>query len=102
MLTNVEGAMALIALLVALSLKPWRMLQGSLLTPALAALALLPWLWLAAGYVLDMWFQLVPGKWIVDSDLASEMMLAKILNQEGSILSHSWYYSTELRDVNMQ
>ena len=49
--------------------------------------ALLPWLWLAAGYVLDMWFQLVPGKWIVDSDLASEMMLTKILNQEGSILS---------------
>ena len=46
MLTYVEGAMALIALLVALSLKPWRMLQGSLLTPALAALALLPWLWL--------------------------------------------------------
>lgn len=42
--------------------------------------ALLPWLWLAAGYVLDMWFQLVPGKWIVDSDLASEMMLTKILN----------------------
>ena len=34
--------------------------------------ALLPWLWLAAGYVLDMWFQLVPGKWIVDSDLASD------------------------------
>ena len=64
--------------------------------------ALLPWLWLAAGYVLDMWFQLVPGKWIVDSDLASEMMLTKILNQEGSILSHSWYYSTELRVVNMQ
>ena len=64
--------------------------------------ALLPWLWLAAGYVLDMWFQLVPGKWIVDSDLASEMMLTKILNQEGSILSHSWFYSTELRVVNMQ
>ena len=44
--------------------------------------ALLPWLWLAAGYVLDIWFQLVPGKWIVDSDLASEMMLTKILNQD--------------------
>lgn len=34
--------------------------------------ALLPWLWLATGYALDIWFQLVPGKWIVDSDLASE------------------------------
>lgn len=24
--------------------------------------ALLPWLWLATGYALDIWFQLVPGK----------------------------------------
>jgi uncharacterized membrane protein len=30
----------------ALWLQPWRMLRGPLLTPALAALALLPWLWL--------------------------------------------------------
>ena len=38
--------------------------------------ALLPWLWLAAGYGLDLWFQLVPGRWMVDSDMASEMMLS--------------------------
>lgn len=31
---------------VALWLRPWRMLRGPLLSPALAALALLPWLWL--------------------------------------------------------
>jgi uncharacterized membrane protein len=31
---------------VALWLRPWRMLRGPLFTPALAALALLPWLWL--------------------------------------------------------
>ena len=31
---------------VALWLRPWRMLSGPLLSPALAALALLPWLWL--------------------------------------------------------
>ena len=30
----------------ALWLRPWRMLRGPLLSPALAALALLPWLWL--------------------------------------------------------
>jgi uncharacterized membrane protein len=46
MLTLIEGAMALLALVVALSLRPWRMLQGALLTPALAAVVLLPWLWL--------------------------------------------------------
>ena len=46
MLILIEAALALIALLVALSLKPWRMLRGPLLSPALAAVALLPWLWL--------------------------------------------------------
>ncbi len=64
--------------------------------------ALLPWLWIAAGYALDVWFQLVPGKWIVDADLASEMILTNILNREGTILSHNWGYSTEIRAVNMQ
>ena len=63
--------------------------------------ALLPWLWLAAGYVLDIWFQLVPGKWIVDSDLASDMILANILNKEHSFFSYSWYYSTEIMAVGL-
>ncbi len=46
MLNGLEIALCVLALLVALSLRPWRMLDGPLLTPALAALALLPWLWL--------------------------------------------------------
>ena len=46
MLIWFECALALIALAAALSLRPWRMLRGALLTPALAAVALLPWLWL--------------------------------------------------------
>jgi uncharacterized membrane protein len=46
MLTLIEGALALIALVIALSLRPWRMLGGALLTPALAAVVLLPWMWL--------------------------------------------------------
>jgi uncharacterized membrane protein len=46
MLMLVEAALALTALVIALGLKPWRMLQGPLLTPALAAVVLLPWLWL--------------------------------------------------------
>ena len=62
----------------------------------------LPWLWIAAGYLFDLWYQLVPGRWIVDSDLASEMILSDLLNQEGSIISHNWYYSTELSVLQMQ
>jgi uncharacterized membrane protein len=41
-----ELLLGLVALAVALSLRPWRMLKGPLLTPALASLALLPWFWL--------------------------------------------------------
>ncbi|MDP2415905.1 MAG: hypothetical protein U1D25_15060 [Hydrogenophaga sp.] len=46
MLTGFEILFAFCALAVALWLRPWRMLQGELLTPALAALVLLPGLWL--------------------------------------------------------
>ena len=48
----------------------------------------LPWLWMAAAYLFDLWYQLVPGKWIVDSDLASGKILSHLLNTEGSIYSH--------------
>jgi uncharacterized membrane protein len=41
---NLLMAAACVAL--ALWLRPWRMLRGPLLTPALAAVALLPWVWL--------------------------------------------------------
>lgn len=60
------------------------------------------WLWMAAAYLFDLWYQLVPGKWIVDSDLASEMILSDLLNKEGTIISHNWFYSTELKVVNLQ
>ena len=46
MLTSLEAVLAMISLVVALFLRPWRMLRGPLLTPALAAVVLLPWLWL--------------------------------------------------------
>lgn len=46
MWTGLNLLIAVPSLAVAVWLRPWRMLQGPLLTPALAALALLPWLWL--------------------------------------------------------
>ena len=38
--------MAVACVLLAAWLRPWRMLRGPLLTPTLAAVALLPWVWL--------------------------------------------------------
>jgi uncharacterized membrane protein len=46
MLFSIELSIGLLCLGAALWLKPWRMLEGPLLTPALAGLAILPWLWL--------------------------------------------------------
>ena len=46
MLFAIELVLSLTALVVALWLRPWRMLSGALLTPTLAALVLLPGLWL--------------------------------------------------------
>jgi uncharacterized membrane protein len=46
MWTGLNLLIAVPCLALAVWLRPWRMLQGPLLTPALAALALLPWLWL--------------------------------------------------------
>lgn len=46
MLFFIELALGLLCLGVALWLKPWHMLDGPLLTPALAGMAVLPWLWL--------------------------------------------------------
>jgi uncharacterized membrane protein len=46
MFSAIEWGVAALAIGAALWLRPWRMLGGALLTPALAAAALLPWLWL--------------------------------------------------------
>lgn len=67
----------------------WRKLGGSVWR-------ILPWLWLLAGYAVLVWYQLVPGRWLVDGDMSCEMILCKMLNEEKSILSHNWFYSTEL------
>lgn len=46
MLVWLEATLALLALAVALSLRPWRMLQGGALTPWMATIVFLPLLWL--------------------------------------------------------
>lgn len=60
-----------------------------------------PWLVLAAAYVLNLAFYAMFGMHNMDSDLASEMIYANLLNEEGKLISTSWLYSTELRVVSM-
>lgn len=66
------------------------------LTPELAWRAA-GWLWLAAAWLAGVALVWRFGRTLLDSDMASEMVLADLLNREGGILSSNWYYSTELR-----
>ena len=42
----------------------------------------------------------VYGQYNLDSDIASEFVLAQLLNEEGRLMTDSWFYSTELRVVS--
>ena len=57
---------------------------------------LFPWVWLAAAYCVTMLVLCLYGRNYIDSDMASDMVLAELLNQEGGVLSTQWWYSTEL------
>lgn len=43
-----------------------------------------PWIWLVAAYCITMGVLCVYGRSYIDSDMASEMILADLLNQEGA------------------
>ena len=55
------------------------------------------WVWLAAAWLAGVALMWRFGRSLLDSDMASEMVLADLLNREGGVLSQNWYYSTELR-----
>ncbi len=58
----------------------------------------IPWAILALTWLLAMIFQYKYGELFLNSDLAAEMLLAKEMNDSGSILfAKDWCYSTEIR-----
>lgn len=64
---------------------------------------MLPWLWLLGGFGIMLLYHIGPGHALVDGDMAGEMILADLLNQEGSfLLSDNWYYATEIHVFFMQ
>ena len=58
-----------------------------------------PFIWLAGGIIWDVWYYIVRGKMMLDSDASANMVLADVLNSEHSLtgLSRNWLYSAELR-----
>ena len=54
------------------------------------------------GLILVGWISWFHGDRLLDSDMASELILGRLLAEENAILSTNWFYSTELRVLNTQ
>lgn len=61
---------------------------------------ILPWAVLALCYLFTVGVFAAYGAHNIDSDMASEMVLAQLLGEEHAFLSENWLYSTELRVVS--
>ena len=59
-------------------------------------------LWLIGCFAYACYFVAKYGSCFLDADMSSELVLGKLLSEEGGILSKNWYYSTELRVINNQ
>lgn len=62
----------------------------------------LPWVCLIGLFCFLSVFMWIHGDALTDSDISSEMLLARILNEEHALISKNWFYSTELRVLNIQ
>lgn len=56
-----------------------------------------PWLVLAGAWLFSAGLFACFGMHNIDSDMASELVLAALLNEKGRLVTSSWYYSTEIR-----
>jgi len=61
-----------------------------------------PMLFIAIGYFVNLFYVHVNGWNLLNSDASSELVLSKLLNQTGGIMTKQWFYSSELRVVNTQ
>lgn len=60
----------------------------------------LPLLVLIACLAVSVGIYAAYGQHNLDSDISSEFVLAQLLNEEGSLVTDNWFYSTELRLVS--
>ena len=57
---------------------------------------ILPWVWFFGCIAALFVFMQLRMDYVLDSDMASELVLSKLLASENAILSANWYYATEL------
>ncbi len=58
--------------------------------------------WLVVWYLAACLFVAKYASNFIDADMSSELVLARLLADEGSLISKNWFYSTELRVLNTQ
>lgn len=63
---------------------------------------ILPIVFMSCGYLMTLSLMIFKWQKIVDSDMASELVLGHELALKGGILDKAWCYSTELRVLNTQ
>lgn len=59
-------------------------------------------IWLASCFAAACVFTAKCGTNFIDSDMSSELVLAKLLSEQGGILAKNWFYSTEIKVLNSQ
>ena len=60
------------------------------------------WVALAAAFLMLVFFLNARIDTLLDSDMSSELVLSRLLAQQGKIITPDWYYSTEIRFLNTQ
>lgn len=50
---------------------------------------ILPWVMMVVAYIITFIFIYFNGRDYIDADMSGEMVLANLLNEEGSIISHN-------------
>ncbi|WP_026662040.1 hypothetical protein [Butyrivibrio proteoclasticus] len=60
------------------------------------------WAFMVLGALFTLFLIWKKDFYMENSDIASDMILGKLLSQEGGILSKNWFYSTELHVIHTQ
>ncbi|MBE5837316.1 hypothetical protein [Butyrivibrio sp.] len=63
---------------------------------------IIPWALMLFSILFSMYFIKCNYYTLMNSDTASELVLGKLLSQEGGILSKNWCYSTEIKLLDVQ
>ena len=59
---------------------------------------ILPLIFMLVGYITDVIYVAINGRNLINSDASAEMMLGRLLNTTGGVITDKWHYSSEKPD----